>query len=413
MKEKVMLNENEKTMLNENAKIKVIGVGGGGGNAVNRMIKDGFKGVEFYVINTDSQVLEYSTAEKVLIGPKATKGLGAGANPEVGKKAAEENREEIRSVIDGADLIYIATGMGGGTGTGAAPIVAQIAKELDILSIGIVTLPFEFEGKKRMRQALEGKKEFAKYVDTLITIPNDKILDSLEEKEAAKITMIQAFELADSVLAKAAVGVTDLINKRGHINLDFADIRTVVKVGGSALMGIGEAKGDEAAKNATMQAMTNPLLLHGITGAKGVIMNFTSSENLSFMEITRAAALVREQADEDAEILFGHVIESGEEWDTDKVVVTIVATGFQEDIGNKDAWKMNKEVIQEKAPSIATQEVYVAPSQNTWSESYNEQQRDKKVEARPTRLPSLLDLEKELDEDPIKIPSFLQGSKRN
>jgi cell division protein FtsZ len=413
MKEKVMLNENEKTMLNENAKIKVIGVGGGGGNAVNRMIKDGFKGVEFYVINTDSQVLEYSTAEKVLIGPKATKGLGAGANPEVGKKAAEENREEIRKVIEGADLIYIATGMGGGTGTGAAPIVAQIAKELDILSIGIVTLPFEFEGKKRMRQALEGKKEFAKYVDTLITIPNDKILDSLEEKEAAKITMIQAFELADSVLAKAAVGVTDLINKRGHINLDFADIRTVVKVGGSALMGIGEAKGDEAAKNATMQAMTNPLLLHGITGAKGVIMNFTSSENLSFMEITRAAALVREQADEDAEILFGHVIESGEEWDTDKVVVTIVATGFQEDIGNKDAWKMNKEVIQEKAPSIATQEVYVAPSQNTWSESYNEQQRDKKVEARPTRLPSLLDLEKELDEDPIKIPSFLQGSKRN
>jgi cell division protein FtsZ len=400
-------------MLNENAKIKVIGVGGGGGNAVNRMIKDGFKGVEFYVINTDSQVLEYSTAEKVLIGPKATKGLGAGANPEVGKKAAEENREEIRKVIEGADLIYIATGMGGGTGTGAAPIVAQIAKELDILSIGIVTLPFEFEGKKRMRQALEGKKEFAKYVDTLITIPNDKILDSLEEKEAAKITMIQAFELADSVLAKAAVGVTDLINKRGHINLDFADIRTVVKVGGSALMGIGEAKGDEAAKNATMQAMTNPLLLHGITGAKGVIMNFTSSENLSFMEITRAAALVREQADEDAEILFGHVIESGEEWDTDKVVVTIVATGFQEDIGNKDAWKMNKEVVQEKAPSIATQEVYVAPSQNTWSESYNEQQRDKKVEARPTRLPSLLDLEKELDEDPIKIPSFLQGSKRN
>ena len=400
-------------MLNENAKIKVIGVGGGGGNAVNRMIKDGFKGVEFYVINTDSQVLEDSSAEKVLIGPKATKGLGAGANPEVGKKAAEENREEIRKVIEGADLIYIATGMGGGTGTGAAPVVAQIAKELDILSIGIVTLPFEFEGKKRMRQGLEGKKEFAKYVDTLITIPNDKILDSLDEKEAAKISMKDAFELADSVLAKAAIGVTNLINKRGHINLDFADIRTVVKVGGSALMGIGEAKGDEAAKNATLQAMTNPLLLHGITGAKGVIMNFTSSENLSFMEITRAAALVREQADEDAEILFGHVIESGDGWDTDKVVVTIVATGFQEDIGNKDAWHMNKEVVQEKTPSIAPKEVYVAPSQNIWEESYNNQPRERKVESKQTQtVHSLADLNNEL-ENSIMIPSFLQGSKRN
>ena len=400
-------------MLNENAKIKVIGVGGGGGNAVNRMIKDGFKGVEFYVINTDSQVLEDSSAEKVLIGPKATKGLGAGANPEVGKKAAEENREEIRKVIEGADLIYIATGMGGGTGTGAAPVVAQIAKELDILSIGIVTLPFEFEGKKRMRQGLEGKKEFAKYVDTLITIPNDKILDSLDEKEAAKISMKDAFELADSVLAKAAIGVTNLINKRGHINLDFADIRTVVKVGGSALMGIGEAKGDEAAKNATLQAMTNPLLLHGITGAKGVIMNFTSSENLSFMEITRAAALVREQADEDAEILFGHVIESGDGWDTDKVVVTIVATGFQEDIGNKDAWHMNKEVVQEKTPSIAPKEVYVAPSQNIWEESYNSQPRERKVESKQTQtVHSLADLNNEL-ENSIMIPSFLQGSKRN
>ena len=403
----------EKAMLNENAKIKVIGVGGGGGNAVNRMIKDGFKGVEFYVINTDSQVLEDSSAEKVLIGPKATKGLGAGANPEVGKKAAEENREEIRKVIEGADLIYIATGMGGGTGTGAAPVVAQIAKELDILSIGIVTLPFEFEGKKRMRQGLEGKKEFAKYVDTLITIPNDKILDSLDEKEAAKISMKDAFELADSVLAKAAIGVTNLINKRGHINLDFADIRTVVKVGGSALMGIGEAKGDEAAKNATLQAMTNPLLLHGITGAKGVIMNFTSSENLSFMEITRAAALVREQADEDAEILFGHVIESGDGWDTDKVVVTIVATGFQEDIGNKDAWHMNKEVVQEKTPSIAPKEVYVAPSQNIWEESYNNQPRERKVESKQTQtVHSLADLNNEL-ENSIMIPSFLQGSKRN
>ena len=403
----------EKAMLNENAKIKVIGVGGGGGNAVNRMIKDGFKGVEFYVINTDSQVLEDSSAEKVLIGPKATKGLGAGANPEVGKKAAEENREEIRKVIEGADLIYIATGMGGGTGTGAAPVVAQIAKELDILSIGIVTLPFEFEGKKRMRQGLEGKKEFAKYVDTLITIPNDKILDSLDEKEAAKISMKDAFELADSVLAKAAIGVTNLINKRGHINLDFADIRTVVKVGGSALMGIGEAKGDEAAKNATLQAMTNPLLLHGITGAKGVIMNFTSSENLSFMEITRAAALVREQADEDAEILFGHVIESGDGWDTDKVVVTIVATGFQEDIGNKDAWHMNKEVVQEKTPSIAPKEVYVAPSQNIWEESYNSQPRERKVESKQTQtVHSLADLNNEL-ENSIMIPSFLQGSKRN
>lgn len=331
---KIFMENSRKEMLTgENAVIKVIGVGGGGNNAVNRMIDEQTVGVEFYAVNTDQQVLQTSKASTVLMGQKATRGLGAGANPEIGKKAAEESREEIRKALDGADMVFIAAGMGGGTGTGAASVVAQIAKDLDILTVGVVTLPFKFEGRKRMKQAMQGRKELFEICDTLITIPNDKLLDAQDEKTAAEMTMQEAFKKVDSVLSKSVRGITDLIKKEGHINLDFADIQTVIRVGGSALMGIGEAKGENAAMKAAQQAMTNPLLQHGINGAKGIIMNFTGSEKLSFIEINRAATHIEEQADPDAEIIFGHVIVNDEKWEDDKVSVTIVATGFQ-DIGD-------------------------------------------------------------------------------
>lgn len=389
-----MKEENKDFISGENARIKVIGVGGGGGNAVNRMIEDKFDGAEFVVVNTDHQVLQGSGATKVLIGEKTTRGLGAGANPELGKRAAEENREEIKKTLENTDLVYIAAGMGGGTGTGAAPVVAEIASELGILTIGIVTLPFTFEGRKRMRQAKKGKREFSKSVDTLITIPNDKILESLDEKEVAEISMESAFKLADSVLSKAAMGVTSLINKRGHINLDFADIRTVVKVGGSALMGIGEARGENAAVKAAQEAMTNPLLMHGMVGAKGVIMNFTSSSSLPMLQIQQAAAVVEEQADEDADIFFGHVIEQSEDWEEDKVEVTIVATGFVDD---------ETEFANSGAGSSAEKQDLYVPSS---SESV---QVDEKVDQEPKKqnFNSIKKLDEELGE--LDIPTFLRA----
>lgn len=381
----------------ENAVIKVIGVGGAGCNAVNRMIEDGITGLEYIVINTDNQVLENSQASSVLIGTKTTRGLGAGADPEIGKKAAEETREEIRQAVEGADLVFITAGMGGGTGTGAAPVVASICKELDILTVGVVTLPFAFEGRKRMRQAQGGRKETFENTDTLITIPNDKILESLEEGKAQEITVQEAFALADSVLAKSAIGISNLINKKGHINLDYADIRTAVRVGGSALMGIGEAKGEQAAIKAAQQAMTNPLLTHGMIGAKGIVMNFTGSSKLSFMEINRAALMIEEHADEDAEILFGHVITDDPKWEEDKVEVTIVATGFEDDLSEpqpRKNWSPQAESAQEMPEMVNDFELTVP-------------RRDEREPAPTpaTGYSSLADIQKEYE---IEVPSFLR-----
>lgn len=384
----------------ENAVIKVIGVGGAGCNAVNRMIEDGIDGVDYIVINTDLQVLETSKAKTVLIGSKTTRGLGAGANPEIGKKAAEESREEIRQAVEGADLVFITAGMGGGTGTGAAPVVANICKDQDILTVGVVTLPFTFEGRKRMRTAQKGRKETFENTDTLITIPNDKILESLDESEAQKISVEDAFKLADSVLAKSAVAISNLINKKGHINLDYADFRTAVKVGGSALMGTGEAKGEQAAIKAAKQAMTNPLLTHGITGAKAIVMNFTGSSKLSFMEITRAASSIEEHADEDAEILFGHVITEDPKWEEDRVEVTIVATGFQDELTESQSrqnWSAKSaEAIHE--PVKMKDDFDLTVPSRTESEP---------VTASPIsrEYNTLADIEKDID---IDIPAFLR-----
>lgn len=384
----------------KNAIIKVIGVGGAGCNAVNRMIDDGINGVEYIVVNTDLQVLETSKAKTVLIGSKTTRGLGAGANPEIGKKAAEESREEIRQAVEGADLVFITAGMGGGTGTGAAPVVASICKDLDILTVGVVTLPFAFEGRKRMRLAQKGRKDTFDNTDTLITIPNDKILESLDEKEAQEISVDAAFRLADSVLGQSAVAIFNLINKKGHINLDYADFRTAVKVGGSALMGTGVAKGEQAAIKAAKQAMTNPLLTHGITGARAIIMNFTGSSKLSFMEINRAALMVEEHADEDAEILFGHVIVDDADWDEDRVEVTIVATGFEDELSDtqsRQSWSsQNGEKVQEPVQTSKKDDFDLTVPTRENSEP---------VTASTRSYSSLADIEKDIE---IEIPTFLR-----
>ncbi len=308
------------------ANIKVIGIGGGGNNAVNRMIDAGLKGVEFISINTDRQVLFTSKAEhKLQVGEKITRGLGAGANPEIGKKAAEESREDIAQLLQGADMVFITAGMGGGTGTGAAPIIAEIAKELGILTVGVVTKPFTFEGKRRMLYAEQGIEELKGRVDTLVTIPNDRLLQVIEKKT----TMLEAFRIADDVLKQGVQGISDLIAVPGLVNLDFADVKTIMLEQGLAHMGIGEASGENRATEAAKQAIHSPLLETSILGAKGVLLNITGGTNLGLFEVNEAAELVVEAADQDANIIFGSVI--NEEL-KDEIRITVIATGFEKDV---------------------------------------------------------------------------------
>ena len=308
------------------ANIKVIGIGGGGNNAVNRMIDAGLKGVEFISINTDRQVLFTSKAEhKLQVGEKITRGLGAGANPEIGKKAAEESREDIAQLLQGADMVFITAGMGGGTGTGAAPIIAEIAKELGILTVGVVTKPFTFEGKRRMLYAEQGIEELKGRVDTLVTIPNDRLLQVIEKKT----TMLEAFRIADDVLKQGVQGISDLIAVPGLVNLDFADVKTIMLEQGLAHMGIGEASGENRATEAAKQAIHSPLLETSILGAKGVLLNITGGTNLGLFEVNEAAELVVEAADQDANIIFGSVI--NEEL-KDEIRITVIATGFGKDV---------------------------------------------------------------------------------
>ncbi|MGB9779998.1 cell division protein FtsZ [Caldanaerobacter sp.] len=315
------------------AAIKVIGVGGGGGNAVNRMIEAGVKGVEFIAINTDKQALYLSKAEtKIQIGEKLTKGLGAGANPEIGKKAAEESREEIERVIKGADMIFITAGMGGGTGTGAAPVVAEIAKELGILTVGVVTKPFTFEGRKRMAQAEMGIEDLKKYVDALITIPNDRLLQVVEKKTS----MIDAFKLADDVLRQGVQGISDLIAVPGLVNVDFADVKTIMVNTGLAHMGIGMASGENKATEAAKQAIHSPLLETSIEGSKGILLNIAGGPNLTIFEVNEAANFIYEAADPDANIIFGAVIDEALE---DQIRITVIATGFERNNKMKEETK--------------------------------------------------------------------------
>ncbi|HHW49679.1 MAG TPA: cell division protein FtsZ [Clostridiaceae bacterium] len=304
------------------AQIKVVGVGGGGNNAVNRMITAGLRGVEFIAINTDKQALFLSKANsKVQIGDKLTKGLGAGANPEIGEKAANESKDEIAQAIKGADMVFVTAGMGGGTGTGAAPIVAQIAKEMGILTVGVVTKPFMFEGRKRMQYAERGIENLKASVDTLITIPNDRLLQVAEKRTS----IVDAFKMADDVLRQGVQGISDIIAVPGLINLDFADVKTVMSNAGLAHMGIGRASGDGRAEEAAKQAVQSPLLETSIDGAKGVLLNITGGTDLGLFEIDTAAGLVQKSVDPDANIIIGAIIDENLK---DEILITVIATGF-------------------------------------------------------------------------------------
>ncbi|GAA6394563.1 Cell division protein FtsZ [uncultured Flavonifractor sp.] len=304
--------------------IKVVGVGGGGNNVVNRMVRTGTKGVDFIAVNTDKQALSLSGAgQKIQIGEKLTNGQGAGSDPEVGRKSAEENRSQISKVLEDADMVFITAGMGGGTGTGAAPIVADIAKELGILTVGVVTKPFRFEGMRRMKQAENGIAELRNKVDSLVIIPNERLKLATDQK----ITMLNAFEIADDVLQQAVQSISDLINNTGFINLDFADVSAVMKDAGCAHMGVGRAAGKNKAEEAAKMAISSPLLETSINGAKGVLINVTGSMDIGLEEVETAANLVQEAAHPDANIIFGAAFDESLE---DEIRVTVIATGFDQ-----------------------------------------------------------------------------------
>ncbi len=305
------------------ARIKVVGVGGGGCNAVNRMITEGIQGVEFVAINTDAQALLLAKAPiKVRIGDKLTRGLGAGGNPEVGRKSAEETAEELYTALKGADMVFVTAGLGGGTGTGAAPIVAQIAKECGALTIGVVTRPFTFEGARRMQSAEAGMDMLKEHADTLIVIPNDRLLQIVDKKAS----LSDAFRMADDVLRQGIQGISELITVPGLINLDFADVKAIMSEGGAALMAVGHAEGDDRARLAAEQAISSQLLDITIDGARGVLFNVTGGPNMTLFEVNQAAAIIRETAHPDVNMIFGAVIDPNM---GDEIRITVIATGFE------------------------------------------------------------------------------------
>jgi cell division protein FtsZ len=371
------------TNLDSLATIKVIGVGGGGNNAVNRMIEHGVQGVEFIAVNTDAQALNLSKAEvKMQIGAKLTRGLGAGANPEVGKKAAEESKEQLEDALRGADMVFVTAGMGGGTGTGAAPVIAQIARDLGALTVGVVTRPFTFEGKKRSNQASGGIGSMKEAVDTLIVIPNDRLLEIVDKSTP----MLEAFREADNVLRQGVQGISDLIATPGLINLDFADVKTIMSNKGSALMGIGVAAGENRATEAAKKAINSPLLETSIDGAQGVLMNITGGSNLSLYEVQEAADIVATASDQEVNMIFGSVIN---ETLKDEIIVTVIATGF------------NEEVLQPKAtrPSFGQ----AKPQINNVK---REQKREEVVPQEPVRTNNVS------QEETLDIPTFLRNRNR-
>ena len=318
---------NNNVMLDGTATIKVIGIGGAGNNAVNRMVESGIKGVEFITVNTDRQALLLSKApSKIQIGEKITRGLGAGANPDIGAQAAEESKSEIAEALRGADMVFVTAGMGGGTGTGAAPIVAATAKEMGILTIRVVTKPFTFEGKKRLSQAERGIESLKGKVDTLVVIPNDKLLQVIDRKTS----IVEAFKMADDVLRQGVQGISDLIAIPGLVNLDFADVKTIMLNTGMAHMGVGRASGENRAEDAAKQAVQSPMLETSIEGARGVIINITGGTNLGLHEVNTAAELIQRSVDPEANIIFGAVID--ESLDED-IIITVIATGFDKEPG--------------------------------------------------------------------------------
>lgn len=305
------------------ATIKVVGVGGGGSNAVNRMIRSGMSGVEFWVMNTDAQVVEMASTEKrVQLGQKITRGLGAGGNPAIGMKAAEESRDEIIAALEGSDMVFITAGMGGGTGTGAAAVVAGLAREIGALTVGVVTRPFTFEGRRRQQQAIQGLESLKENVDTLIVIPNDKLLEVVERRTS----MQEAFRIADDVLLRGVQGISDIITVPGLINVDFADVKAVMSLSGSAIMGIGKGSGEGRALEAARMAVNSPLLETSIEGASGVIFNVTGGPDMTLHEVNEAAEIIYQSVDKDANIIFGSVID---ERIQGEIQITVIATGFE------------------------------------------------------------------------------------
>ena len=341
-----MLEYNDEELIRGNegsAVIKVIGVGGGGNNAVNRMIDAGIKGVEFIAVNTDKQALQIPRAgARIQIGEKITRGLGAGADPNAGAQSAEESKSEIAEALRGADMVFVTAGMGGGTGTGAAPTVAACAKEMGILTIGVVTKPFTFEGKKRLAQAERGIESLKGKVDTLVVIPNDKLLQVIDRKTS----IIDAFRMADDILRQGVQGISDLIANPGLVNLDFADVKTIMLDTGMAHMGIGRASGENRAEDAAKQAIQSPLLETSIEGARGVIINITGSSSLGLQEVNTAAELVQRSVDLEANIIFGTVIDESLE---DELLITVIATGFIDEEPRQPFSKIGVDQIVSKA----------------------------------------------------------------
>lgn len=369
------------------AVIKVVGVGGGGTNAVNRMIEEGIRGVEFVAINTDAQALAISDADiKVHIGTDLTRGLGAGANPEVGRKAADESRDDIAEALAGADMVFITCGEGGGTGTGAAPIVADIAmNEVGALTVAVVTKPFTFEGRKRKKSAEEGIKTLSDCVDTMIVIPNDKLLDIAEKKT----TMLEAFAIADGVLSQGTQGITDLITVPGIINLDFADVKTIMKQAGTAMMGIGTSSGDTRAVDAAQQAISSPLLESSIDGATRVLLSIAGSKDLGIQEISDAADVVANAVDPEANIIFGTVVDESL---GDQVRITVIATGFSDSNVNRQDELFAAQQSQSKAAAAEPQRT--APSTSP-------------AQAAPTRNVGGTELPN-FGNDQFELPDFLK-----
>ena len=401
-----MLEFDDMLMEQTSAKIKVIGVGGGGNNAVERMIEDGLEGAEFMVINTDQQAMARGKAEnKLVIGAKLTRGLGAGANPEIGQKAAQESEEAIRKALDGSDMVFVTAGMGGGTGTGAAPVVAGIAKKMGILTVGVVTKPFRFEGAKRMRSAMGGIEELSKNVDTLITISNDRLLDVADKKT----TMIEAFHMADDVLRQGVQGISDLIYRPGMINLDFADVRTIMQDKGQAHMGIGRAKGEEKSRKAAEMAISSPLMDTSIEGAKGVLVNVCGGLDMTLYEFDAVSDIINNLADPEAEIIVGSSIDESLE---DEIVVTVIATNFG---GSKNDDKMDDEdhAVEITSSEFKATKVEQAPVEEP-APAYTQPTYTQPAYTQPVSRPvNNVSREAEAEMDvPIDIPNFLQRRKK-
>lgn len=396
---------------NSNAKIVVVGVGGGGNNAVNRMIEDSLEGVEFVAVNTDAQALHGSKAVmKIQIGEKLTRGLGAGAKPEVGLKAAEESRDELSQIIKGCDMVFVTAGMGGGTGTGAAPVIANISKEMGILTVGVVTKPFDFEGKQRMENANRGIAELKRSVDTLIVIPNQKLLSVIDRRT----TMRDAFKKADEILQQGVQGISDLIYTPGIINLDFADVATVMSNKGVAHIGVGRAKGDNKAEEAARLAISSPLLETTISGAKHMLINISGDSNMSMFDANDAIQYIQKAAGNNANVIYGQSIDDNLE---DELVVTVIATGFDEVDRYYDNFDLGDGYV---PPVKATIPVVQTPATDVTAEDAKVET-TKSVENQATVETAKVTPEIEIKESPqksknyddrlIEIPEFLQKNR--